>query len=57
MVVMQIVYDFEMNDAINYAYSYSNNSFSKAEIKKTINSAYENNINEKGRLAILPNLP
>ena len=41
-----------MNDVINYAYSYSNNSFSKAEIKKTINSAYENNIYEKGKAAI-----
>ena len=44
--------NFEMNDVINYAYSYSNNSFSKAEIKKTINSAYENNIYEKGKAAI-----
>ena len=44
--------NFEMNDVINYAYSYSNNSFSKAEIKKTINSAYENNIYEKGKATI-----
>jgi len=49
--------NFEMNDVINYAYSYSNNSFSKAEIKKTINSAYENNVNEKGRATISAILP
>ncbi|MFT5297645.1 MAG: hypothetical protein ACI9YH_003681 [Colwellia sp.] len=48
---------FEMNDVINYAYSYSDNSFSKAEIKKTINSAYENNVNEKGRATISAILP
>jgi len=33
------------------------NSFSKAEIKKTINSAYENNVNEKGRATISAILP
>ena len=49
--------NFEMNDVINYAYSYSDNSFSKAEIKKTINSAYENNVNEKGSATISAILP
>ena len=49
--------NFEMNDVINYAYSYSNNSFSKAEIKKTINSAYENNVYEKGKATISAILP
>ena len=49
--------NFKMNDVINYAYSYSDNSFSKAEIKKTINSAYENNVNEKGRATISAILP
>ena len=44
-------YGFQISDAINYAYSYSDNEFSKDEIKQSINSAYENNINEKGSVA------
>jgi hypothetical protein len=41
-------YDFEMNDVINYAYSYSDNTLPKEEIERTIKSAYNNNVNEKG---------
>lgn len=44
-------YDFEMNDVINYAYSYSDNTFPEEEIEQTIKSAYKNNINEKGSAA------
>jgi len=40
-------YGFQISDAINYAYSYSDNEFNKDEIKQSINSAYENNVNEK----------
>ena len=44
-------FDFEVNDVINYAYSYSDNTFSKEEIERTIKSAYDNNVNEKGSAA------
>ena len=44
-------YGFQINDAINYAYSYSDNEFNKDEIKQSINSAYENNVIEKGSVA------
>lgn len=44
-------YDFKMNDVINYAYSYSDNTLTKEEIERTIKSAYENNVNEKGSVA------
>lgn len=44
-------YNFEMNDVISYAYSYSNNTLTKEEIERTIKSAYENNVNEKGSIA------
>ena len=40
-----------MNDVINYAYSYSDNTFPKEEIERTIKSAYDNNVNEKGSAA------
>ena len=43
--------DYEMNDVINYAYSYSDNTFPKEEIERTIKSAYDNNVNEKGSAA------
>jgi len=43
--------DFEMNDVINYAYSYSDNTFPNEEIERTIKSAYDNNVNEKGSAA------
>ena len=46
-------YNLEMNDVINYAYSYSDNTFPEEEIERTINSAYENNVNEKGSAAKL----
>ena len=44
-------YNFEMSDVIKYTYSYSDNTFPEEEIERTINSAYENNINEKGSAA------
>ena len=44
-------YDLEVNDVINYAYSYSDNTFPKEEIERTIKSAYNNNVNEKGSVA------
>ena len=44
-------YDFEMNDVIDYAYLYSDNTFPEEEIERTIKSAYNNNANEKGRVA------
>ena len=44
-------YDFEVNDVINYAYYYSDNTFPKKEIEQAIKSAYDNNINEKGSVA------
>lgn len=50
-------YGFQISDVINYAYSYSDNEFSKNEIEQSINSAYENNVNEKGRATISAILP
>jgi len=44
-------YGFQISDVINYAYLYSDNEFSKDEIEQSINSAYENNVNEKGSAA------
>ena len=37
-----------ISDAINYAYSFSDNEFNKDEIEQSITSAYKNNVNEKG---------
>ena len=45
-------YGFRISEAINYAYSYSDNEFSKDEIKQSINSAYENNVNENSSARI-----
>ena len=50
-------FDFEVNDVINYAYSYTDNTFPKEEMERTIKSAYENNVNEKGRATISAILP
>ena len=44
-------YDFEVNDVINYAYSYSDNTLTKEEIERTIKSVYRNNVNERGSFA------
>ena len=44
-------YDFEMNDVINYAYSYSDNTLTEEEIERTIKSVYRNNVNERGSFA------
>jgi hypothetical protein len=40
-----------ISDAINYAYSFSDNEFNKDEIEQTITSAYKNNANERGSFA------
>ena len=50
-------YAFDKEDVIKYAYSYSDSTFSKDEIEKTIRSSYINNENENGsyaKPAILP---
>ena len=44
-------YGVAINDTTNYAYSYSDDSFTENEIESTIKSAYENNVNEKGSVA------
>ena len=44
-------YDFEVNDVINYAYSYSDSTLTKEEIERTIKSVYRNNVNERGSFA------
>ena len=41
-------YGVAINDTYNYAYSYSDDSFTENEIESTIKSAYENNVNENG---------
>jgi hypothetical protein len=41
-------YGVDINDTTNYAYSYSDDSFPENEIDSSINSAYENNVNENG---------
>ena len=42
---------YDMIEVSNYAYSYSDSSFTLEEIEKTIKSAYENNVSEKGSVA------
>ena len=44
-------FDFDINETNNYAYQYSDNTLPEDEIQKTIKSAYENNVNEKGSFA------
>ena len=44
-------FDFDINETNNYAYQYSDNTLPEDEIQKTIKSAYENNVNEKGSVA------
>ena len=49
---------YNINETLNYAYSYGDSTFDKEEIERTVKSAYENNVSEKGsaaKLAILPN--
>lgn len=41
-------YGVDISDTCNYAYSYSDASFSQNEIETTIKSAYENNVSENG---------
>ena len=44
-------FDFDINETNNYAYQYSDDTLPEDEIQKTIKSAYENNVNEKGSVA------
>ena len=44
-------YDYDINETLNYAYTYDDGTFSKAEIAQAVKSAYKNNINEKGSAA------
>ena len=45
---------YNINEALNYAYSYNDSTFDKEEIKRAIKSAY---VNEKGNAAISAILP
>ena len=42
---------YDMTEASNHAYSYSDSSLSKEEIDSAVKSAYENNVSEKGSVA------
>jgi hypothetical protein len=44
-------FDIDINETTRFALNYACNSFTFNEIEKTIKSAYENNVNEKGRFA------
>ena len=44
-------FDIDINETTRFALNYAGNSFTFNEIEKTIKSAYENNVNEKGRFA------
>ena len=46
---------YNINEALNYACSYSDSTFDKEEIERTVKSAYENNKSENTSIAILPN--
>ena len=45
---------YNINEALNHAYSYSDSTFDKEEIERTVKSAYENNKSENTSTAILP---
>jgi hypothetical protein len=44
-------FDYDINETLNYAYTYDDSTFSKAEIAQAVKSAYKNNVNEKGSAA------
>ena len=44
-------YGFDISETLNYAYKYSDSTFSEEEIERTVKGVYENNVNEKGSLA------
>ena len=44
-------FDIDIHETTGFAINYACNSFTFNEIEKTIKSAYENNVNEKGRFA------
>jgi hypothetical protein len=48
---------YDINETLDYAYTYNDSTFNKSEIERTVNSAYENNVNEKGRATISAILP
>ena len=48
---------YDINETLNYAYSYSDSTFDKEEIKRAIKSAYVKTVNEKGSVAISAILP
>lgn len=41
-------YGFDIHETFNYAYRHSDSTFNNEEIERTINSAYKNNVYEKG---------
>lgn len=42
---------YDITETLDYAYNYHGSTFSKEEIKRSINNAFKNNENEKGTLA------
>jgi len=54
-------FGFDLNETLDYAYTYNDSNFNKGEIERTVKSVYKNNVNEKGSAAkpaisaILPN--
>ena len=42
---------YDINETLNYAFSYSDSTFNKEEIEQTVKSAYKNNVNENGSVA------
>jgi len=42
---------YDITETLDYAYNYHGSTFSKEEIKRSINSAFKNNENEKGTFA------
>ena len=44
-------YGFDISETLNYAYRYSESTFSEEEIERTVKGVYENNVNERGSYA------
>lgn len=44
----------DINEALNYAYSYCDRTFGKDEVERAVKSAYKNNVSENTSAAILP---
>ena len=45
---------YDINETLDYAYSYNDSTFNKEEIERTVKSAYNNYVNEKGSVAKPP---